>query len=324
MTRLLSIALLLALGSGCATSSKLTPGRGLFWSLTPSQLETSGYPNNQRGFNSPAWGQIYDDENSAIGPGSYVEQNNPVDHPHLKREEEYIESRWVRFYRTKCCAENMQHHILEVLDLHWYELKDLLNYAPDRIITVYSPADLDEWRMMSGHEFWNTHTVADGHILLEPAGILFRRQIYGRVLRASMALAFLEMKCHGELPPWFREGLASYLAEEGNDHLAFVDATRQRGEPVLWHHDEIVRHLKPLVEMEKGRVARYNAFLMIWHLSEGYGYDRIRQLLDTVEGGATFEEACELVYGMGESELIALLDPVTLGEPTTTMIILGN
>jgi len=322
--KVLSALALVLLASGCASSSKLAPGRGLFWGVTPTQLEQGGYPNNQREFNSPTWGQIYDEENIKLGPGSYVENNNAIDHPHLKREEEYIESRWVRFYRTQCCAENMQHHMLEVLDLHWYELTDLLNYRPDRIITVYSPADLDEWKHISGHEFWITHIVADGHILLEPAGILFRRQIYGRVLRATMALTFLEMKCHGELPVWFSEGLASYLAEEGNDHLSFVDATRRREEPVLLSYEEMVRHLKPLVEIEKGRVARYNAFLMIWHLSEKHGYDRIQQLLDAVEGGASFNEGCELVYGMSEDELVAYLDPVALGEPTTTMIIPGG
>ena len=85
---------------------------------------------------------------------------------------------------------------------------------------------------------------------------------------------------------WFREGLSSYLAEEGNDHVSFMQQWRLAGKEVLWGPDEMLRFIHPLVDREQGRIARYNAFLMIWNLSETYGFARVQQLLDLVENGA--------------------------------------
>lgn len=306
----------------CATARpKLDAGRGLFWDFTPTRLENTGYPNSQLDYLSREWGQLFDEDGIPYGPGTFVRDGVVQGSGLMTTTEEYFESRWVRMYRTGCCAEDLAQHILETFDLHWYDLSRILDYRPDRIIEVYSPADLDEYRKLAGNEFWNTHAVINAHIVLEPAGILFRRKIYGRSGRAAMAQVFLDLKCHGRIPVWFREGLSSYFAEEGNDHLAFVNEFRMAGKEVVWPPAETLRHVSPLLDREQGRIARYNTFLMIWQLAERWGFDRILNLLNAVETGQSFEEACIATYGVGEMGLLEMLNPQILGEPTTTLVV---
>lgn len=316
--------LLLLLVCGCAATGRpdLDPGRGLYASFGAEWLVEHGYPDRMQNLSSRDWGQLYDDDGRPYGPNTYLHDMKPVEsHPQLTRTDEILESPWVRLYRTRCCAEDLQHHLLEVMDLQWHDMRDLLRYTPQEKVVVYSPVDLDQYGMQVGNDFWNTHQVDGAFIILEPAGILHTRTILGHVTRAAMALSFLDLKCRGRLPMWFREGLSSYLAEEGNDHVSFMQQWRLAGKEVLWGPDEMLRFIHPLVDREQGRIARYNAFLMIWNLSETYGFARVQQLLDLVENGALFEEAAREVYGMGERELLTLLDPRRHGEPTTKLVV---
>ena len=94
---------------------------------------------------------------------------------------------------------------------------------------------------------------------------------------------------------------------------------RPRRESILLTPAQVIADLVPFEERETARVARYNAFLMAWHLSEKHGFDRIVQLLDRMGAGMSFAESVQAVYGVDESALLAAIDPTVLGEPTTTM-----
>jgi hypothetical protein len=312
---LAAVALSLA---GCGAST-LPAGRGLYWSYTDAQLQAEGYPDAQHDYSRVDWSVLHDAEGVAYGPRSYVEGKLVLDHSGLERTDTYLQSRWVRLYRSDCCDEWLLAHFLEILDLCWYDATQILGYTPDRRIEVYSPKDLDDYREVTGHDFWVTHTVRGSSIVVEPITVLFQRTLAGHAARAAMVEAFLDMQCHGALPPWFREGLSSYVAEEGPEHLSFVGEFRPHRD-VLVSPAEMKRDVFPLVDREKGRIARYNAFLMVWHLSEQYGFDGIRTLLRTVAEGEDFAAAVHTVYGMDEPALEAMLDPRRLGEPTTTMI----
>jgi hypothetical protein len=195
-----------------------------------------------------------------------------------------------------------------------------LQYTPQVKIEVYSPATIEDWQRETGHSFEFTQHVHGSFIALEPAGVLLQRTILGHATRASMAMAFLDLKCRGRLPHWFREGLASYLAEEGNDHVNFMEQWRVAGKDVLWQPDRTLSHVYPLADRENGRIARYNVFLMLWHLSEKYGFERIQTLLGKIEVGALFDEAAQAVYGMNERGLLDFLDPRLHGEPSRVLV----
>jgi hypothetical protein len=153
-------------------------------------------------------------------------------------------------------------------------------------------------------------------VVFSPIDILFRRTLAGHAVYSALAQSMLDLKCGGRIPPWLREGLSSFLAEEGFEHLSFMGEFRAERD-VLMHPDEVDRWVFPLIDRNNGRIARYNAFLMVWHLSENYGWSRVQDLLDVVERGASFDSAVLQVYGVDTAQLRDAIDPVRNGEPTT-------
>lgn len=306
-----------ALG-GCATSSKLSPGRGVYWNWTEEQLQRDGYPGREDNYSSREWGVLYDEAGIAYGPRSFYEGRERLDHPFLTVTDEYLESRWVRLYQSGCCTEALLGHFLEICDLAWKDLTEKLHFVPDTPLHMVSAKDLDEYQRWTGREFWVTHVVQGESIVLSPVDVLFRRTLAAHAAFASICESLLDLKCHGALPMWLREGLSSYLAEEGYEHLNFMlefREERQVLQPPAW----TAQHVFPLRDRADGRIARYNSFLMVWTLSETMGFDRLQELLDLVETGAPFEAAVETVYHMHYDEWLRRLDPVINGEPTTTI-----
>lgn len=308
--------LLLAVASGCGSSAQLATGRGLFWSWNDARLAADGYPGYEDAYSSPQWGVLYDEEGVAYGPRSYYEGRTRLAHPYLTVTEEYLESRWLRVYQSGCCTEALLGHFLEICDLARFDLGQKLGVDPEVKLQAYIPADLAEYERVTGHAYWVTHAVHGNAIVFSPVDVLFRRTLAAHTAFAAVAQALLDLKCDGRIPPWLREGLSSYLAEEGFEHLSFIEEFRPHRQ-VLMSAGEVERHVFPLLDRENGRLARYNAFLMVWRLSETYGWDRLRATLDGVERGASFEQAVRDVYGVGVDQLLTAIDPVRNGEPTT-------
>ena len=157
--------------------------------------------------------------------------------------------------------------------------------------------------------------VEGNHISFAPIRTLFSRRLAYHAVRNGVAQAFLEQKCHGQAPPWFTQGLASYLGEEGNVLMNFTYEFRDDRE-VVWSSARTIQHVHPLIDRENGRIALYNAFLMVWKMVEGWGWDCVRQLTDEMANGIPFADAVKSVYGMDEASLLELLDPSVNGEPT--------
>lgn len=313
---ILSVALSLA---GCATSKpRLDPGRGLYWTWGADQLAREGFPGYRDEYSSVQWGVLHDDEGIAYGPKSYYEGSTRLDHPHLTVDEHFLESRWIRLHRSACCTEPLLGHFLEIADLAYVDLSRKLGYASPVKLSVHSSLDVEGWRRESGRDYWVTHLVDGSTLLLGPIDVLFRRTLASHAAFGAVAMSLLDLKTHGRIPPWLREGLSSYLAEEGFELLNFMTEFRSQ-RAVLMTPAEVERHVYPLVDRENGRIARYNAFLMVWHLSETWGWNRVRDLLDGVERGERFDAAVERVYGLDVEAWLAALDPTVNGEPTTTL-----
>lgn len=317
---LLSVVLLASLSAlGCASSGgRLEAGRGLYWNWTEEMLAERGYPGQEDNYSSSQWGVLYDEAGIAYGPRSFYEGRTRLDHPYLTVTEEYLESRWVRIHQSGCCTEALLGHYLEICDLAWQDLTTKLEFVPDRRLSIMPAADLEEFERWTGRGYWVTHVVQGESIVLSPVDILFRRTLAAHAAFAAVAQSLLDLQCHGRLPMWFREGLSSYLAEEGYEHLNFMGQFRADRE-ILQHPVRTSQHVYPLVDLEEGRIARYNSFLMVWHLSEKYGWSRVQELLATVSAGARFEEAVESVYGLDYEDWLTAIDPVVQGEPTTTI-----
>ena len=316
MVRTTILLAALALLTGCSGST-LTEGRGRYWAYTDARLAAEGYPDFKHDFSNLEWGVLFDDEGVPYGPRSFFISHEQQEHPHLTVTDEYLESRWVRVNQSPCCGTSLVGHFLEILDLAVVDVSDMLRMDEVPRLYVYGTDDVDHWRELSGRDFWVTHLTDGPTILVQPVNTLFQRTLAGHVAYAAVAEAFLDVKTNGRIPRWFREGLSSYMAEEGFEHLSYMLEFRARDMSVLMTPAEVERHVFPLIDRAYGRIARYNAFLMVWWLSENHGWSRVQDLIDTVAAGADFEDAVEQVYGVDHATWLAALDPTVNGEPTT-------
>ena len=314
---LVTVVTLAVFQAGCASSGPST-GRGIHWAYTPERLQEEGYPDTKKDLSSREWGVLFDDQGVTYGPRSFFVDQQQQDHPHLTVTDEYLESRWVRVYESPCCGPALLGHFLEICDLAVVEVSEHLGMDAVPKLSIFGADDIEHWRRVSGRDFWVTHLTDGPSILVQPVSTLFRRTLAGHVAYAAVAEALLDTKTHGRIPRWLRDGIASYLADEGFEHLSFMVEFRARDVPVLMTPAEVERHLFPLVDRQQGRIARYNAFLMVWTLSERYGWSKVQGLLDAVAAGEEFEDAVETIYGVDDEEWLALLDPTVNGEPTRT------
>lgn len=310
--------------AAASDDSTVLQGRGLYWRHTPEKLATDGYPDRQHESyfwpdgSEGVWGILHDEEGIPYGPNTYFHWETPLDHPEFALTDSTIAGRWFVMNRGPQHLVRSQVRFMELMDLAYHEIRTLLDVEPPSRLQVYCPVDLAEYQRVAGVGYWVTGVVVGAHIVVEPPHVLYRRDLWAHAARNAVTQALLDLKCHGLTPPWFREGLAAYLAEEGNELLNYVNVYRPGVERVLWPLEETTRHVYPLADVVNGRIAIYNSFLMVWHLAETRGFDKIHAVLDFVEEGRGFERAMETVYGMPYQEILAAIDPRVTGEPITT------
>ncbi len=311
---------LFALSLGGCAAGEPTPGIGLYSDFDAARLGTVGFPYD---LNQPywwpadeegEWGILYDDEGVPYGPNTYYHFRTRLDHPDLVVTDSTMTGRWFTMNRHDRSKEVMFGRWLELHDLAHEDLREKLRYRPPMKIRIYVAPTLDDYRKVTGKEYW-VMQVADGpFIAYEPMRTLWARQLALIAIRKGTALAFLDLKCHGLLPPWLRMGLASYLAEEGKVLEDYMNQFRTERK-VLTSPREMMLHIHPLHDRDTGRIAMYNAFLMTWHLAEDYGWNKVQDLLELLERGTLFHDAVPKVYGVSEERLLELLDPRVTGDP---------
>ncbi len=323
--RPLGAVLGLLLLTGCATSGGGIPtaGEGLYSDFDEARLAEVGWPNdldqpywwpeNTEG----EWGILYDAEGVPYGPNTYYHFRRRLDHPDFAATDSTMVGRWFSINRHERLKEVMFGRWLELHDLAHQDMVKRLRYTPPLKILIYAAPEFDDYLMVTGKDYWVTQ-IADGpFIAYEPIRALWARTLALHAVRNGVALAFLDMKCHGLVPPWLRQGLASYLAQEGGPLRNYVGEFRGQRE-VLWSPHEVMQHIHPLYERENGRIALYNAFLMAWNLAENYGWEKIQDLLDLMEQGLVFEDAVPQAYGVSADRLLELIDPQSVGDPTNS------
>ena len=319
---LLSVAMSQGCEAGESSSSGNVPsaGNGLYSGYDAARLAKAGYPND---LNQPywwpegkegEWGILYDDQGVPYGPNTYYHFRTRLDHPDLVVTDSTMTGRWFTMNRHERSEEVMFGRWLELHDLAYEEFRSELRYDLPQKIQIYVAPTLADYKKMSGKDYWVTQ-VADGpFIAYEPMRTLWARRLALHAIRNGVALSFLDLKCHGLLPAWLRQGLASYLAQEGNVLEDYMNQFRADRE-VLWSPSKVMLYIHPLYDRDDGRIALYNAFLMTWHLAENYGWSKIQDLLDLLEQGTLFHEAVQEVYGVSEERLLQLVSPQTMGDP---------
>jgi hypothetical protein len=104
-----------------------------------------------------------------------------------------------------------------------------------------------------------------------------------------------------EIPPWFREGMASVTADQGYRWPSLEDLARHvEAHP---EQDLLVRP-EDLMRTQNARIygAAHHAFAF---LARRYGDEKIRELMAGMSAGAVFPDAFEAALGISAADFIA-------------------
>ncbi len=120
--------------------------------------------------------------------------------------------------------------VVEVLDWAQREVADLLGGGRPDTLRVINSTDIPDYLERTGYGFHRLYRRQGSVAIIEPANVLFAR---GLALHAAFHLMTVwqldDLTGTQELPRWFSEGLASYLAEDGTHYLSYLGHV-----PVRW------------------------------------------------------------------------------------------
>ncbi len=286
-----------------------------------ADLAAAGFPDHMHAWHWPGWQPPVDAAGRPYGPGTLCVHGRLSDRPDLvSNPGSQRFGPWILVHNPAYKACDIL-SFMEVLDLAQHTVTDLLDLAPTDSLTVLNPDNLKQFRAMGGVGTWYLYRREGAKALIEPIGTLQSRTLDGHAAFMMATDWTLATALPVTLPPWLRDGLAGYLAEDGADLVSYMAEFRAQG-PILYPHELVDAVLggkpdaDPAVDRERFRKASYGAFLMTWELVENRGgLDALRSFLHLVKDGTPLDEASRRVYGLDMAGLARSLDPVELGEP---------
>jgi hypothetical protein len=291
-------------------------------------LESAGYPDHKHQFAYPGYTPPVDAAGQAYGLRSLARGTQLLPRDGLEVGPGHVRYRHVHLAFPDTFDAVRMVPMVEALDWAEREVTALLGQARPDTLHVTSPLDLAAYGQSTGHGFHRLYWREGSLAIIEPAQVLFAR---GLALHAAFHLMTtwqLDHVARGQdLPRWFTEGLASYLAEDGVHFLSYLAMYRSLG-PILLSpaHTEAVLagppHADQEVDKRQYRMAGYSAFLMIWELVEHRGgLERLRTFLQRIAAGEPADAVSGELWGHDLAGLARALDatarPEPVGEATT-------
>jgi len=288
----------------------------------PLVLESAGYPDHKHRFGYPGYTPPVGDDGQTYGIFSLARGTQL-----LPREGFLVAPGDLRYRHIQVTFPDTLDAVIlvplvEVLDWAERDVTALLGHARPDTLRVANPVDLAAYTDMTGQGFHRLYWRDGSRAVVEPAKVLFAR---GLALHAAYHLMTVWQLDHvagdQQLPRWFTEGLASYVAEDGVHFLSYLAMYRSLG-PVVFTAEETEAVLSnpphPDQEIDKRqyRMAGYSAFLMVWELVEHRGgLERLRLFLDRVAAGESADSVSADLWGHDLEGLAAELDATRRPEP---------
>lgn len=288
----------------------------------PEVLESAGYPDHKHRFGYPGYKPPVADDGQTYGIFSLARGTRL-----LPREGLLVAPGDLRYRRIHVTFPDTLDAVLmlpmvEILDWAERDVTALLGHARSDTLRVANPLDLDAYTATTGYGFHRLYWRDGSRVIVEPAQVLFARGLALHAAYHLMTVWQLEHIAGGQqLPRWFTEGLASYLAEDGVHFLGYLAMYRPLGPVVLSPADaEAVLagppHADQEIDKRQFRMAGYSAFLMVWELVEHRGgLERLRQFLDRIADGEAADSVSADLWGHDLASLAAELDATGRPEP---------
>ena len=303
----------------------LTPG-GPFPRFTPAQLAASGYPDHMHAFFWPGWQPPLAADGLPHGPGSLCRDGQVVPRDGFTAEPGRATLPWLTLTCSPDYAPCDLMPFVELCDWARQRARDLLGLAPAGRLQIVNPDNLANYQARTGYGSWRLYRLDGDSCVVEPVPTLLARTLAAHAAVELTTRWTLDRATADRLPPWLRQGVASYVADMG-PHLANFMAPYRPAGPVLLPPADIDAILAAppdtsgARDQKRFRCAGYSAFVMAWRLvEERGGLPRLREALARVAGDESWARACRKVYGVTPDELAARLDPTVGAEPIGTAV----
>lgn len=330
-THLLLTALLLA-GAVAAAGEPAPEGHpallpeldpdGPFPRFTAEELARHGFPDHQHRYFWPGYAPPVDAEGREYGIGSMCRGIVSKERPELETAPGLIRLGRYSLAFLEDAAPCYVAPYLGLCEMAEKDLARVLDLEPSGDLHIVSPDDMAAYTEATGLGAWRMFDLAGDTCTVQPVGILARRTLIGHAAWDMVARWTLDSQLGDRAPVWLRDGTAGWFAELGVHLVNYTAQMRLAQMPVLLDpaETEAVLAAPPLADAEQDRLAyrraRYNAFLMVWHLVEHRGgVANLRALLHAVRDGEDADAASRRIYGEGLADLTASLDPRAVGEP---------
>jgi len=288
------------------------------------ELARNGYPDHQHGYFWPGWLPPLDEHGEPYGFGSFCTGLHSRDRVGFTAKPGLVSFAPFSLEFNAEAEPCLVAPFLGFCEMALIDAQALLGLAPVGELQMNTPDSMDMYTAMTGNGPWRMFSYRSGTAVMQPVGILARRTLIAHAARDVVTLWLLDVNGGERLPAWFREGLSAWVAEMGVHLCNYMASYRLDGD-VLWTPDRIETVLSspaasdPEADRRDYRMARYGAFLMVWHLVENHGgLEPLREVLASVSQGTDPDAAFREAYDLGLAELTTLLDPVTAGEPIGT------
>lgn len=148
---------------------------------------------------------------------------------------------------------------------------------PDEKLSVILSADMTNYLMRTGREWWYYATVKEDTVIFQPVYVLAKRGLGPIAFSHEFFQWAMERLSDNRAPRWFVEGLASLMSDESHvliEQLWEFDPSIWRKTPA-----EIETILKSEEMRDSSRIAYYHAYKMVETLESRYGFGPLTQFI---------------------------------------------
>jgi hypothetical protein len=176
--------------------------------------------------------------------------------------------------------------------------------VPDEKLNVILPADMTNYLLRTGREWWYYSSVKEDTVIFQPVYVLVKRGLAPIAITHEYAQWAMERLSRQRAPRWFVEGLASLMSNEASvliDQLWEFDRSSWRKTP-----SEIESILIKEEDRQSSRIAYYHAFKMMQTLEAQFGYGPLTQFIIRLGDNEDLDAVSRDVFNKSYQELIAM------------------
>jgi len=161
--------------------------------------------------------------------------------------------------------------------------------APRELLVIRCSPNLDSYKLDTGREWWYYSEIKGDSAVFCPVWLLFKRAIAMVAVPHEYYQWAVRKTTRGGAPRWLEEGVASYLAGEGE--LLLNQMYEFASSDVSMTPEKIETVLQGEEDRQDSRIAYYHSYRMVKKLIETFGEDRFKQAVLQIGMGKDLDQA---------------------------------